>query len=120
MIKGAYNEEDDSFFRPRKWANIAFNILANICFRKKGPWVYDTINGYRAVTKKAARLMNLTALDYTIEYQMTIQAFKHKLTVKEFPTIEGNRIAGETGAPSIPTGLRFLKRLFLEISKMKE
>ena len=115
MIKGARNEEDDHFFRPRKWANIAFNLLANIFFRKHGPYIYDTINGYRAVTRQAFNSMNLTASDYTIEYQMTIRAFKHKMKIKEFPTHEGNRVAGATKAPSIPTGLRFIKRFISEL-----
>ena len=112
MMKGAKNEEDDNLFRPRKWANIFFNVLANVLFKRKGVWIYDTINGYRGVLKKAVNVMNLTARDYTIEYQMTIKAFKNRLRIKEFPTHEGLRVAGETGAPSIPTGLRFLKRLF--------
>ena len=89
MMEGARNEEDDDFFRPRKWANIVFNVLSNLCFRRSGPWIHDTINGYRALTKKAAETMALTAPDYTIEYQMTIRAFKHRLIVKEFPTFEG-------------------------------
>jgi hypothetical protein len=46
---------------------------------------------------------------------MTIRALKHKLKVVEFPTVEGQRVAGNTGAPSIPTGLRFLKRLWIEL-----
>ena len=115
MMEGAHNEEDCHFFRPRKWANIAFNMLANILFRRQGPYICDTINGYRAITKEAAQLVKLTAHDYTIEYQMTIRAFKHRLTIKEFPTFEGQRVAGETGAPSIPTGLRFVGRLFSEL-----
>ena len=115
MMEGARNEEDDNLFRPRKWANIAFNILANLLFRRCDPWIYDTINGYRAITKKAVDAIALTAPDYTIEYQMTIRAFKHGLTIKEFPTFEGERVAGETGAPSIPTGLRFIGRLFSEL-----
>ena len=115
MMEGARNEEDDDIFRWRKWANVVFNIMANLLFRKSGPWVYDTINGYRAVTKKAADAMALTAHDYTIEYQMTIRAFKCALNIKEFPTFEGGRVAGQTGAPSIPTGLKFIGRLLSEI-----
>ena len=115
IMEGAHNEEDDHLFRPRKWANIALNRLANFLFRKQDPYIFDTINGYRAITKKATELIKLTASDYTIEYQMTIRALKHKLKIKEFPTFEGPRIFGNTGAPSIRTGLRFIRRLFLEI-----
>lgn len=114
MMKGSYNEEDAHLLKWRKWANNAFNLLANVFFRRSGTYVTDSINGYRAITRAAARRLALDSLDYTIEYQMTIRAFKARLNIAEFPTYEGQRVAGETGAPSLPTGVRFLKKLFLE------
>jgi len=115
MMKGAVNEEDAHLLKPRKWANNAFNAAVNLLFRKKGPFITDSINGYRAITRKTAETLQLDALDYTIEYQMTIRALKHRLNIVEFPTHEGQRVAGDTGAPSIPTGVRFVKRLFAEL-----
>lgn len=115
MMKGAHNEEDHQFLRFRKWANQAFNLLANLFFRRQGHYVSDSINGYRAITRTAARKLNLDSLDYTIEFQMTIRALKQGLKIVEFPTHEGQRIAGETGAPSISTGFKFLRKLFLEL-----
>jgi len=115
MMQGAKNEEDDKLFRFRKWANNIFNFASNVSFRKTGQYVTDSINGFRAITKEAAVRLNQDARDYTIEYQMTIRAFKHKLKIKEFPTTEGERLFGETKAPSIPTGLRFLKCYFKEV-----
>ena len=114
MMPGARNEEDGQLFRPRKWANKSFNFLANYLFRRSGPYVSDSINGYRAITRSAAKSLQLNASDYTIEYQMTIRALKAGFKIVEFPTIEGCRVAGETGAPSIPTGIRFIQRLWLE------
>jgi len=115
MIRGAVNEEDIHFLRPRKWANNGLNFFANTFFRKAGPYITDSINGFRAITAKAANSLKLDALDYTIEYQMTIRAFKNRMTIVEFPTREGARVAGESGAPSLPTGIRFLKRLWTEL-----
>lgn len=115
MMKGAKNEEDDQFLRLRKWANNAFNLGANVCFRRNGKFVTDSINGYRAITRKAARLLALEAPDYTIEYQMTMRAFKHGLSIAEFPTIEYPRVAGDTQAESIPTGIRFIKAFWREL-----
>lgn len=114
MMEGAVNEEDMHLFRWRKWANNAFNLAANLLFRHQGPFITDTINGYRAITRDAARTLNLDALDYTIEFQMSMRALKKGLAIVEFPTVEGQRIAGETQASSIPTGLRFLKALARE------
>ncbi len=115
MMPGAVNEEDHELIKPRKWANKTLNLLANILFRKSGPYVTDSINGFRAITRRAAKGLRLDAVDYTIEYQMTIRALKDGMRVVEFPTREGARVAGVTGAPSLPTGLRFLKRLWMEL-----
>lgn len=115
MMPESRNEEDDQLIKARKWANNVFNWFANLCFRKKGPYITDSINGFRAISKSAAENLQLDAPDYTIEYQMTMRALKAGLNVVEFPTIEGERVAGETGAPSIPTGLRFIRRFFIEL-----
>jgi len=77
--------------------------------------VTDSINGFRAITREAAQKLALDALDYTIEYQMTIRALKKGLRIVEFPTREGSRVAGDTGAPSLPTGWRFVKRFAREL-----
>ena len=45
---------------------------------------------------------------------MTMRALKLGLKIVEFPTIEGQRVAGGTGAPSIGTGLRFINRIWRE------
>lgn len=114
MMKGARNEEDHQFLKLRKWANNAFNIGANLSFRRNGSFVSDSINGYRAITRKAARALELDAADYTIEYQMTMRAFKKRLRIVEFPTIEHPRVAGDTQAHSFPTGVRFIKAFMHE------
>lgn len=112
MMKGAYNEEDSQVFRWRKWANNAFNFLANIAFRRKGPYVTDSINGFRAITKSAFALLSPDGRGYTIEYQMTIRALKKRMRIAEFPTHESSRVGGQSQAQSIPTGMAFV-RLFL-------
>lgn len=114
MMAGSRNEEDDQYFKWRKWANNGFNLMANLLCRQTGAYVTDSINGYRAITRSAAQRLRLDAEDYTIEYQMTMRAMHAGLTIVEFPTIEGQRVAGETQAKSIPTGIRFLKCLWRE------
>ena len=39
-MRGAWNEEDVHWLRPRKWANNAFNAIANLCWNR-GPYVTD-------------------------------------------------------------------------------
>ena len=114
MCAGAVNEEDSHWFRPRKAANKAFNFLANRAFRKSGPYVTDSINGFRAIRADLARKLRLDAVGYTIEYQMTMRALRAGARIAEFPTHEHPRLAGNTGAPSIETGLRFLACFYRE------
>ena len=120
MMTGAYNEEDGHFFRPRKAANIAFNVAANRAFRRRGPYITDTINGFRAIKRELARKLALDADGYTIEYQMTIRALALGANIAEFPTHEYPRVAGETGAPSIPTGIAFLKCYVRELQRQRQ
>src|SRR3990167_815905 len=80
------NEDPNDLFKFRKWANNAFNLIANVFFNRSGKYLTDSINGYRAITKTAMEKLSLDAMDYTIEFQMTIRAFKHKLNIVEFAT----------------------------------
>ncbi len=114
MMKGARNEEDAQFLKWRKWANNTFNLMANWTWNR-GPFITDTINGFRAITRPAWQRLSPDATDYFIEYQCSIRSFKLGLRVHEFPTTEGSRIGGESYARSLPTGLRFLKGYLREI-----
>lgn len=109
MVAGARNEEDDQVLRLRKWANLSFNWMVNARWNLSGKYVSDSINGYRAITRKAWEQLSPDGAGYTIEYQSTIRALKLGLRIAEFPTIEGNRIGPEKGSPSVQTGMAFLK-----------
>jgi glycosyltransferase involved in cell wall biosynthesis len=114
MMKGAYNEEDEHWFRPRKWVNLAFTLIANLLWNR-GPYVTDTINGYRGVRREAFQRMSPDAAGFVIEYQLSMRAMKLGLTVAEIPTRENPRLGGESTAKSFPTGLVFLRQLAKEI-----
>ena len=111
------NEEDEKLLRLRAWANRAFTRIANLFFNRCGSYVTDTINGYRAIRRRAFLKIRPSACDFSIEYQMTIRAMKLGLPLAEIPTREGNRIGGASKAPSFSTGLRFLRTLLHEIYK---
>lgn len=120
FLPGSRNEEDDERLKWRKWANQAFTWLANVCFRKKGAYITDTINGYRAITKKAFTALTPDAEGFAIEYQMTIRAMKQGMTIAEIPTIEGNRIGGQSGSSAIPTGLAFIGYFVRELFRITD
>lgn len=112
FLPGGRNEEDDRVFPWRKWANRGFTILADAVWKGK---LTDSINGYRAVTRSAFRRLHLDADGFLIEYQMSIRALKLGFAVAEIPTREGDRIGGQSGSRSIPTGLAFLRLLGREV-----
>lgn len=115
MMKGAVNEEDISWWRPRKWVNNAFNLAANILWNRSGKYISDSINGFRAMKRGLYEKLGQDAVGYTIEYQNTIRALKAGLKIVEFPTHEGQRLAGGTQAQSLKVGLQFVKCLFREM-----
>jgi len=112
FLSGSRNDEAEKLLPLRAWANRMFTILADIFFRGK---MADTINGYRAIKKDKFMLLNLDASGFAIEYQMSIRAMKLGFRIAEIPTIEGDRIGGESTAYSIPTGLKILKILLREL-----
>lgn len=113
MGAGASNEEDAAAVPIRKWANQALGLLANWTWNR-GPFVSDTINGYRAITKHAWRRLAPDATGYVMEYQTSIRAMKLGFRIGEFPTHEGARI-GPGGSPSVSTGLQHLSVYFREL-----
>jgi len=119
MMKGAVNEEDSLLFRPRRWANNAFNFVLNIVFNPHpfGHFITDSINGYRGFQRKVLPVIEPFPADYTVEYRMTGRALDARLRVVEFPTHEFPRIAGETKIRSFQAGLRFLRAMFEEIGR---
>ena len=113
---GASNEEDVHWFRPRAWVNRLFTWIANRFFNS-GPWVSDTINGYRAISRTAFDRLRLTECGFPIEYQMSIRSMRAGLRIVEIPTQEGQRIGGESKAHSLPVGMGHLKVLFSELGR---
>jgi|TARA_B110000027_G_C16122421_1_gene304123 hypothetical protein len=114
MIKDSRNEEDDEILKFRKWANNVFNFFANLFFNKN-KYVSDSINGFRGIKKNKFIKLECDENYYAIEYQMTIRSMKVGYKIKEFPTIEKERIAGVSQAPSIPTGITFIRAFFREL-----
>ena len=111
---GAVNKEDVKLFKPRKWVNISFNVVANLLWNRNS-YIYDTINGFRAITRKTWDVIKLDTNGYTIEYQSTIRCFKNNILILEFPTKELQRIGSKKGSPAFHTGVMFVKLLLIEI-----
>lgn len=113
MSAGARNEEDVHWWRPRKWVNLAFTFLANVLWNR-GPYLTDTINGFRVIRADSMRRLGLKVDGFVIEYLMSMRAMKLGMRVGEIATIESPRLGGSSTAHSWPTGWEFLRRLAVE------
>ena len=110
---GAVNEETDAL-RPRARVNQTLTWLANRLFNH-GPYVTDTINGFRAMRRSALLDLQTTVKRFPIEYQISIRAMRRRWKIAEIATIEGQRAGGESKALSWPVGKDHLKVLLTEM-----
>lgn len=110
---GAVNEETDSL-RPRARVNQTLTWMANRLFNH-GPYVTDTINGFRAMRRRALLDLQTSVKRFPIEYQISIRAMRRRWRIVEIATIEGQRAGGESKALSWPVGKDHLKVLLSEL-----
>lgn len=113
FARGAVNEETDAL-RPRARVNQTLTWLANRLFNH-GPYVTDTINGFRAMRRSALLDLQTTVKRFPIEYQISIRAMRRRWKIAEIATIEGQRAGGESKALSWPVGKDHLKVLLTEL-----
>jgi dolichol-phosphate hexosyltransferase len=116
MMTGASNEEDIKFFRPRKMGNKFFSVLAFLYFGiGRCKYITDPINGFRAILLKSWSDVKLKSSGYSIEYEMSIESYKKKFKVYEFPTEEMQRIGGLSQATATKTSFALLRTLIFKI-----
>lgn len=119
MMKGAHNEEDDRFFKPRKWFVIGLGLLAKILFKREGNTVWDTLHGFRGMTVDAFKRCDISDMSPSIDIEMVCRSYKLKLKRIEFPTTELPRLAGESHFKAFATGKKLLKYMIYEIKRGK-
>lgn len=120
MMKGAHNEEDDRILRPRKWFVLGTGLLGKIFFKREGNTVWDTLHGFRGMTKAAFLKLNISDFSCSIDIEMVCRSYKYRIPRIEFPTSEGARIGGETHFKAFSTGKLILKYLFWEAFVRKD
>lgn len=116
-IKGAQNEEDTNFFRPRKWFVTSLAVASAVLFRKEGPMIWDVLHGFRGMTVESFHRINPSRHGVSIDLEMVVRSYRKKLRRIEFPTKENKRLAGTTKFKAIPTGWQLLKYLVRELSR---
>ncbi len=116
-IKGGRNEEDNRFFKLRKWCVLALAIFAALIWRREGYFVRDVLHGFKGFTVSAFR--RIAPLDYglSIDIEMIIRSYRLRLKRTEFPTKETRRPFGQTHFRLFPTGVKLAKYLWYEAKR---
>ncbi len=114
MGENSINEEDTKYFKPRKWANQLFALIAYLIWGNMGRFIHDPINGYRGLSKKFYEKENFESKKFSIEYEISIKTYKGRYSFVEFDTIEGQRIGGNSTAKSLPVAISLLKTILNE------
>ncbi|MCB9780421.1 MAG: glycosyltransferase [Alphaproteobacteria bacterium] len=114
---GSENEEQDAI-RARARVNQMLTWVANKLFNH-GPYVTDTINGFRALRCDDLRELNTSVKRFPIEYQISIRSMKRRWPIGEVATIEAQRAGGESKALSWPVGKDHIKVLLTELPGSK-
>lgn len=118
VIKGARNDEDSKFLKPRKWFVIFLAIIAAALFYRGNRVLWDVLHGFRGVTKKGYKKMDLKDEGkVTIDIEMVVRSYKKHIRSIEFPTKERARLAGVTHFKAWPTGKEIIKYIFREINR---
>jgi glycosyltransferase involved in cell wall biosynthesis len=117
FAEGSINEETDAI-RARARVNKALTWTANRLFNT-GPFITDTINGFRALRREDLLALQTTVKRFPIEYQISIRAMKRGWPIAELATHEGQRAGGESKAISWPVGKDHIRVLLTELPESR-
>jgi glycosyltransferase involved in cell wall biosynthesis len=118
--KGAHNEEDDKFLKPRKWFVLALSALsAAIWWRGGGPVMWDVLHGYRAMRRDSFFAMDPLEEGLSMDLQMVVRAYRLGFSRLELPIVETPRLEGSTHFKAFPTGVKLLRYMWVELRRGK-
>lgn len=115
-LKGGKNEEDGRIIKFRKWAPLLMSYLINYLWGNDKNRATDLTQGYRAITRKAYKLMNIKIPNpIAPDTEQIIRAQKKKIKITEFPTKESKRMYGQTSMPTFKTSVENIKVFLKEL-----
>ena len=117
MMKESVNEEDGHLLKPRKWFGLGLGLVAKLLFKREGNTVWDSLHGFRGMTIKAFKSLEISNMNPSVDIEMVCRSYKFHIKRIEFPTKESPRTSGATHFKAFPTGIKLLKYLVWEIGR---
>ncbi|MBA2724417.1 MAG: glycosyltransferase [Actinobacteria bacterium] len=98
----------------RRIGNWALLSVVNLFYRAR---FSDLCYGFCAFTREALDAMHLDADGFEIETQIAVRALEAKLRIAEVPSLESDRLSGESKLRPIRDGMRILHVLLQQIRR---
>jgi len=100
--------EDGAITSFHQLGNHAFNAMINVL---NGSRISDSQSGFRAIDGKWAKCFRLQARGFEVETEMTIQAIKMGMRVKEVPITYRKRTGSPSKLSGFGAGYRIVKTI---------
>jgi glycosyltransferase involved in cell wall biosynthesis len=115
MAPEGRNEEDDGWFKPRKWGICCLALFSTLVWRREGRMIWDVLHGVKGFSRRAFLAMNPSRTGVSIDLEMVVRSYRLRIPRVEFPVIEESRPSGTTRFKIIPTGIKLAKFLVAEL-----
>jgi Glycosyl transferase family 2. len=114
-VPGGRNEEDHKFIKLRKWGVRGLSVITSLLWRREGWRIRDVLHGVKGFTVSAYRRMRVAEVGVTVDLEMTIRAYRLRLSRVEFPVVECERNYSKSSFPIWRTGKQLARFLIREL-----
>lgn len=120
MLRQSFNEEDNKYFKYRKWSSLFLSKIVSLIWRKNGYEIKDILHGVKGWKKNSFKKMRILNYGLTIDLEMVLQSYKLSQKRVEFPVKEKPLIYRKTYFPFWTTGIKLIKFILFEILNLNE
>ena len=114
-MRGGKNEEDDQFFKLRKWGVLLLAEFTSLIWRREGGKITDILHGVKGFTLNSFEKMSISKVGVTVDLEMAVRSYRFNIERDEIPVVENCRVAGETHFKILPTAKKLGKFLLSEL-----